>query len=93
MSRVLDHERSLDALQVRARLHKARGDRARALADFESVVAEVDDPRACLELCKLYEHHAKDYQKALALLAQGTGESEEATLRRHVVTPRRAGYA
>jgi len=90
VSRLLDHEPSSDALHVRARLHKARGDRARALADFESILAEVDDPRACLELCKLYEHHAKDYQKALALLAQGTGESAEATERRRQRLGRRA---
>jgi len=90
VGRLLDHEPSADALHVRARLHKARGDRARALADFEAILAEVDDPSACLELCKLYEHHAKDYQKALALLAQGTGETDEATERRRTRLLRRA---
>jgi uncharacterized protein len=79
-----------DALEVRARLHKARGDRARALVDFEAVVADVDDERVRLELCKLYEHHAKDYEKALALLAEGTGESDEAIVRRRERLERRA---
>jgi uncharacterized protein len=79
-----------DALEVRARLHKARGDRARALVDFEAIVADVDDERVRLELCKLYEHHAKDYEKALTLLAEGTGESDEASARRRQRLERRA---
>jgi len=79
-----------DALEVRARLHKARGDRARALVDFEAILQGVDDERVRLELCKLYEHHAKDYEKALTLLAQGTGESDEAIVRRRERLERRA---
>lgn len=70
------------ALYVRGLVHKARGDRARALADFESLCGLVDDPGVRLELCKLYEHHVKAHDKALSLLALGTGESAEKTQRR-----------
>lgn len=70
------------ALHVRGQVHKARGDRARALADFEALCELVDDPGVRLELCKLYEHHVKAHDKALKLLAQGTGESEEGVQRR-----------
>lgn len=90
VERVLESEPSVDALHVRAKLHKARGDRARALVDFEAIVTEVSDPKVCLELCKLYEHHAKDYQKALELLAQGTGETDLAVERRRARLHKRA---
>lgn len=75
---------------ARAEIAKARGDKARALADFETLAASVDDPKVRLELAKLYEHHAKDASRALALLLQGTGEAEpqrqrrEARLRRKI---------
>ncbi|MDB4941319.1 MAG: hypothetical protein JWP97_853 [Labilithrix sp.] len=88
-------------LRVRADLSKARGDKARALADFETLAATVDDPSVRLELAKLYEHHAKDAARALAVVAVGTGETEErrghraarlakkvATVARAAVTPR-----
>lgn len=71
-----------EALRVRGEIAKARGDRARALADFEALSAELDDPRVRLELGKLYEHHVKEPLKALEVVLQGTGESEEATARR-----------
>lgn len=79
-------ERGAGALGLRARgeIAKARGDKARALADFEALSAEVDDPWVRLELTKLYEHHARDAGRALELLDAGTGESEEAALRRRV---------
>jgi uncharacterized protein YprB with RNaseH-like and TPR domain len=64
-------------LRVRADLSKARGDKARALADFEALAASVDDPAIRLELAKLYEHHAKDAARALALVEAGTGETED----------------
>jgi hypothetical protein len=70
------------ALHVRGLVHKARGDRARALSDFEALCDLVDDPGVRLELCKLYEHHVKAHDKALGLLALGTGESEEKAQRR-----------
>jgi hypothetical protein len=70
------------ALYVRGLLHKARGDRARALADFEALRELVDDPGVRLELCKLYEHHVKAHDKALSVLALGTGETREKARRR-----------
>ncbi len=68
-------------LRVRAEISKARGDRARALADYEALAALVSDAGIRLELAKLYEHHAKDAVRALALVEAGTGEIEER--RRH----------
>jgi uncharacterized protein len=63
--------------RARAEIAKARGDKARALADFEELAASVDDPTIRLELAKLYEHHAKDASRALALVEAGTGEAED----------------
>jgi uncharacterized protein YprB with RNaseH-like and TPR domain len=71
-----------DATRVRAEIAKARGDKARALADFEALAASVDDPSVRLELAKLYEHHAKDVARALALVEAGTSEEEAPTSRR-----------
>lgn len=64
-------------VRARAEIAKARGDKARALADFEALAAAVDDPAVRLELAKLYEHHAKDAARALALVEAGTGEKED----------------
>jgi len=71
-----------DALRVRGEISKARGDRLSALADFESLSAEVDDPAVRLELAKLYEHYVKDLHRALNVAEQGTGETDEAWQRR-----------
>jgi hypothetical protein len=70
------------ALKVRGDVHKARGDRARALQDFESLADGLDDPALRLELAKLYEHFVKDPGRALAILDQGTGEAEPAAAKR-----------
>jgi hypothetical protein len=70
------------ALRARADIAKARGDRARALADFEALAASVDDPSVRLELAKLYEHWAKAPARALECVAQGTGEAPLGTQRR-----------
>jgi tetratricopeptide (TPR) repeat protein len=70
------------ALKVRGDVHKARGDRARALEDFESLADGLDDPALRLELAKLYEHFVKDPGRALEILAQGTGEAEPAAAKR-----------
>ncbi|MBS2016944.1 MAG: ribonuclease H-like domain-containing protein [Deltaproteobacteria bacterium] len=64
-------------IRARAEIAKARGDKARALADFETLAKDVDDPAVRLELAKLYEHHAKDAARALALVESGTGEAED----------------
>jgi uncharacterized protein YprB with RNaseH-like and TPR domain len=71
-----------EGLRVRGEIAKARGDRKRALADFEALAGQVDDPRARLELSKLYEHFVKQPSLALELANQGTGERPEAFLRR-----------
>ena len=65
-----------DAVRARGEIAKARGDKARALADFEALAASVDDPRVRLELAKLYEHHAKDAARALSVVSAGTGETD-----------------
>jgi len=85
-------ERAFDpeALRVRARIAKARGDRARALADFESFTREVDDADARLELAKLYEHHVKSPEKALEMLERGTGEAPADLERRRARLERKA---
>lgn len=70
------------ALKVRGDVHKARGDRARALEDFEKLARDVDDAALRLELAKLYEHFVKDPARALALVDQGTGEAEPAVTKR-----------
>ncbi len=70
------------ALKVRGDVHKARGDRARALEDFESLAQGLDDPALRLELAKLYEHFVKDPGRALQILDQGTGEAESALEKR-----------
>jgi hypothetical protein len=71
-----------DTLWARADIAKARGDRARALADFEALAAAVDEPRVRLELAKLYEHWVKAPDRALEVAARGTGEAPEKELRR-----------
>lgn len=70
------------ALRVRGDLARARGDKARALSDYQVLAAEVDDPSVRLALAKLYEHHVRAYEAALALCDLGTGESDEAIARR-----------
>ncbi|HSC89987.1 MAG TPA: ribonuclease H-like domain-containing protein [Polyangiaceae bacterium] len=73
------HERGggAEAQLARARIEKARGDRARALVEFELLSREVDDPAVRLELCKLYEHHEHAFRSALELLEQGLAEEPE----------------
>ncbi len=80
--RALQRGAGSDALELRARLHKARGDRARALEDFEALTQEVDDPAVRLELAKLYEHFVKDPARALAVIDSGVDEGEAQTARR-----------
>ena len=70
------------ALRVRGDVHKARGDRLRALHDFETLSQDLDDPALRLELAKLYEHFVKDPARALAVLEQGTGEGETSLAKR-----------
>jgi uncharacterized protein YprB with RNaseH-like and TPR domain len=76
-SRAIDAGAGAAGLRARADIAKARGDRARAMADFEALATQVDDPAVRLELAKLYEHHVKEPARALALTLQGTGEHPE----------------
>ena len=71
-----------EPLRARAEIAKARGDRARALADYTHLSESVDDPRVRLELAKLYEHYVKDVPRAFELAMSGTGEREDAHAKR-----------
>jgi hypothetical protein len=71
-----------EARRARGDIAKARGDRARALVEYEAIAAEVDDPAVRLELAKLYEHHVRSFEKALELALLGTGEDERSSERR-----------
>lgn len=73
---------TFEALRARAEIAKARGDRARALADFETLAAAVDDPRVRLELAKLYEHWRREPGRAMEWVQRGTGEDDAGTRRR-----------
>ena len=69
-------------LRARADIAKARGDRARALADFEALAAAVDDPSVRLELAKIFEHWVGAPAQALEWAARGTGETPEGAEKR-----------
>jgi uncharacterized protein YprB with RNaseH-like and TPR domain len=71
-----------EGLRVRGEIAKARGDRLRALGDFEALAQTVDEPAVRLELAKLYEHFVKSPERALELVHRGTGEAPEALARR-----------
>ena len=79
------------ALRTRGEIAKARGDRARALADFEELSRELDSPTLRLELAKLYEHFVKEPLKALEVALAGTGESPAESARRVARLERKAG--
>lgn len=71
-----------ESLRARADIAKARGDRARALADFETLAATVDDASVRLELAKLHEHWRRDPARALEWVERGTGEDDPRTRKR-----------
>jgi hypothetical protein len=79
------------ALRARGEIAKARGDRTRALADFEDLAREVDSPSLRLELAKLYEHFVKEPLKALEVALGGTGETAAKSARRVARLERKAG--
>ena len=79
-----------EGLRIRGQIAKARGDRQRALTDFEALASSVDDAAARLELVKLYEHFVKEPGRALALLDQGTGEQPEAIAKRRARLEKKA---
>lgn len=78
----VEREASPGSLRARAEIAKACGDRARALEDFETLAATVDDPGVRLELAKLYEHWVKQPARALEWAQRGTGEDDERARRR-----------
>lgn len=78
------------ARRLRGDIAKARGDRARALVEFEALAPDLDDPKLRLELAKLYEHFVKAPLRALEIVALGTGETEEALARRSARLKRKA---
>lgn len=71
-----------EARRVRGEVARARGDRARSLAEFEALAREAEDDEVRLELAKLYEHWVKAPLAALDVTLRGTGESEERLARR-----------
>ncbi|CAN5230082.1 hypothetical protein BH09MYX1_BH09MYX1_12210 [soil metagenome] len=74
-----------ESLRARAEIHKARGDRERALTDLEALLAEAPCDRTRLELAKLYEHHVKGVgglERALELVSEGTAEAPDALVKR-----------
>jgi uncharacterized protein YprB with RNaseH-like and TPR domain len=78
-SRAVDRGGGEVSLRARAEIAKARGDRQRALRDFEALFAHQqdqgsDDARVRLELAKLYEHYVKEPRLALAMVQRGTSE-------------------
>lgn len=82
-----------DAVRLRGQMAKARGDRKSALADFESLLTEIDDPELRLDLAKLYEHYLKAPKAALELLDAGTSESDAADLKRRARLERKVEKA
>lgn len=78
------------ARQARGEVAKARGDRARALREFEAAALSLDDPKLRLELAKLYEHFVKEPERALSWVLAGTGEDEAALGRRRQRLERKA---
>lgn len=71
-----------EAYRIRAELAKSRGDSSRAVRDFELLCRQADDPRARLELAKLYEHKLRQPARALEWLRLGTNEENAASARR-----------
>jgi hypothetical protein len=81
------------ARRARGEIAKARGDRNRALVEFEAAALALDDPALRLELAKLYEHFMKEPARALACVLAGTGEDEDALDRRRARLMRKAERA
>jgi uncharacterized protein len=80
--RAAESSPSEHTLKARAEIAKARGDRARALADFEALATHVDCAKVRLELAKLYEHFSKDLASAQSVVERGTSEDSVRAARR-----------
>ncbi len=83
------------ARRARGDIAKARGDKVRALLEYEAASRELESfdasgsrPRpgqadaVRLELAKLYEHHVKAFARALEACEAGTGEDDTAAEKR-----------
>ncbi len=81
------------ARRVSADIHRARGDTAAALREYEAILVEVSDPEVRLVLAKLYEHRERAFERALAVLEGGTTETDEATTRRRARLERKVASA
>lgn len=80
--RAVVHGGGAAALRARGDIAKARGERSRALEDYEALAREVSEPSLRLELAKLYEHHVKRPWSALEQVERGTSETPERQARR-----------
>jgi hypothetical protein len=78
----MDRGAGPESLRARAEIARARGDKVRALADFEALSGQIDCAKARLELAKLYEHFVKEPLLALELVDRGTAEPEPARQKR-----------
>jgi uncharacterized protein YprB with RNaseH-like and TPR domain len=81
------------ARRVRGDIEKARGEKLRAIVEYEAAADEVEDPTLRLALAKLYEHAAKSFDKALEVVMRGTGESPEASAKRRSRLVKKLGSA
>ncbi len=78
----LDRGGGAVSIRAGAAIAKAMGEGDRAIGLFERLVGEADCTRSRLELAKLYEHHAKDAERALSLLDAPLPEPEADTRKR-----------
>jgi uncharacterized protein len=88
-SLALDAGAAPKALFVRAQAQRRLGDCQAALTDLELMIKKVEDPKARLELAKLYEHHVKDPLKALSALECGDSAEKPAAAGRRIARLRR----
>jgi uncharacterized protein YprB with RNaseH-like and TPR domain len=79
------------ARRVRGDIEKARGEKLTALADYEAAATDLDDPGLRLALAKLYEHASRSFEKALDVVAQGTGEAPDAEEKRRARIAKKLG--
>jgi uncharacterized protein len=70
------------ARRVRGDIERARGDKLRAITEYEAASEELEDPSLRLALAKLYEHAARSFDKALGMVMQGTSERPDAQEKR-----------
>lgn len=96
--RILEHllgeeprETALEAAKDLSLIHKRGGDWLKARALWERILTDrPGDPFALEELAKWWEHHARDYERALELVEQALAESGgRNSIRRQALAHRR----